>query len=164
MRSTSNRNLSNSWMQPKPPLLKVSETPNFQFGWSNLCLVLRWVALKRRLGGILHAATPLFCKAFGEFVLPARIPPDRLKGDPTPFDKGVFGAANRPRNIYLTIVPAATPCVPLQRGRSLIGCAANSSRNIDLTAVLLRGWLGLRFDSVGFDDLTLWVMNCCFAA
>ena len=50
----------------------------------------RWVALKRRLGGILHAATPLFCKAFGEFVLPARIPPDRLKGDPTPFDKGVL--------------------------------------------------------------------------
>ena len=44
--------------------------------------------MKRRLGGIPHAATPLFCKAFGEFVLPARIPPDRLKGDPTPFDKG----------------------------------------------------------------------------
>ena len=52
----------------------------------------RWVALKRRLGGIPHAATPLFCKVFGEFVLPARIPPDRLKGDPTPFNKGVFGA------------------------------------------------------------------------
>ena len=52
----------------------------------------RWVALKRRLGGIPHAATPLFRKAFGEFVLPARIPPDRLKGDPTPFNKGVFGA------------------------------------------------------------------------
>ncbi|MBQ4565921.1 MAG: hypothetical protein IJA48_06200, partial [Oscillospiraceae bacterium] len=51
----------------------------------------RWVALKRRLGGIPHAATPLFCKAFSEFVLPARIPPDRLKGDPTPFNKGVFG-------------------------------------------------------------------------
>ena len=74
-----------------PPLLKVSETPNFQFGWSNLCLVLRWVALKSRLGGIPHAATPLFCKVFGEFVLPARIPPDRLIGDPTPFNKGVFG-------------------------------------------------------------------------
>ena len=52
----------------------------------------RWVALKRRLGGILHIATPLFRKVFGEFVLPARIPPDRLKGDPTPFNKGVFGA------------------------------------------------------------------------
>ena len=52
----------------------------------------RWVALKRRLGGIPHAATPLFCKVFGESVLPARIPPDRLKGDPTPFNKGVFGA------------------------------------------------------------------------
>ena len=63
----------------------------------------RWVALKRRLGGIPHAATPLFCKVFGEFVLPARIPPDRLKGDPTPFDKGVFGAANRPIDIYLTL-------------------------------------------------------------
>ena len=48
--------------------------------------------MKRRLGGIPHAATPLFCKAFGEFVLPARIPPDRLIGDPTPFNKGVFGA------------------------------------------------------------------------
>ena len=48
--------------------------------------------MKRRLGGILHTATPLFCKVFGEFVLPARIPPDRLSGDPTPFDKGVFGA------------------------------------------------------------------------
>ena len=48
--------------------------------------------MKRRLGGIPHAATPLFCKVFGEFVLPARIPPDRLKGDPTPFDKGGFGA------------------------------------------------------------------------
>ena len=67
----------------------------------------RWVALKRRLGGIPHAATPLFCKAFGEFVLPARIPPDRLKGDPTPFDKGVISAANRPINIYLTAVPRA---------------------------------------------------------
>ena len=48
--------------------------------------------MKRRLGGIPHAATPLFCKVFGEFVLPARIPPDRLIGDPTPFNKGVFGA------------------------------------------------------------------------
>ena len=67
----------------------------------------RWVALKRRLGGIPHAATPLFCKVFGEFVLPARIPPDRLKGDPTPFDKGVISAANRPINIYLTAVPRA---------------------------------------------------------
>ena len=67
----------------------------------------RWVALKRRLGGIPHAATPLFCKVFGEFVLPARIPPDRLKGDPTPFDKGVFGAANSSINIYLTVVPRA---------------------------------------------------------
>ena len=38
----------------------------------------RWVALKRRLGVIPHAATPLFYKVFGEFVLPARIPPDRL--------------------------------------------------------------------------------------
>ena len=47
--------------------------------------------MKRRLGGIPHAATSLFCKAFGEFVLPARIPPDRLIGDPTPFNKGVFG-------------------------------------------------------------------------
>ena len=54
-----------------------------------------WVALKRRLGGIPHAATPLFRKAFGEFVLPARIPPDRLKGDPTPFNKGVFGAGKQ---------------------------------------------------------------------
>ena len=57
--------------------------------------------MKRRLGGIPHAATPLFCKVFGEFVLPARIPPDRLSGDPTPFDKGVISAANRPINIYL---------------------------------------------------------------
>ena len=63
----------------------------------------RWVALKRRLGGIPHAATPLFCKVFGEFVLPARIPPDRLKGDPTPFDKGVFGASNSSINTYLTL-------------------------------------------------------------
>ena len=71
----------------------------------------RWVALKRRLGGIPHAATPLFCKVFGEFVLPARIPPDRLKGDPTPFDKGVFGAANSSINIYLTLfqIPSAEP-------------------------------------------------------
>ncbi|MBQ4565223.1 MAG: hypothetical protein IJA48_02640, partial [Oscillospiraceae bacterium] len=53
----------------------------------------RWVALKRRLGGIPHAATPLFCKVFGEFVLPARIPPDRLLGDPTPVDKGGFGCS-----------------------------------------------------------------------
>ena len=59
--------------------------------------------MKRRLGGIPHAATPLFCKVFGEFVLPARIPPDRLKGDPTPFDKGVFGASNSSRNIDLTL-------------------------------------------------------------
>ena len=64
----------------------------------------RWVALKRRLGGIPHAATPLFCKVFGEFVLPARIPPDRLIGDPTPFDKGVFGYSNISRNIYLTLL------------------------------------------------------------
>ncbi|MBQ4565081.1 MAG: hypothetical protein IJA48_01915 [Oscillospiraceae bacterium] len=63
--------------------------------------------MKRRLGGILHAATPLFCKVFGEFVLPARIPPDRLKGDPTPFDKGVFGASNSSKNICLTLVPRA---------------------------------------------------------
>ena len=62
----------------------------------------RWVALKRRLGGIPHAATPLFCKVFGEFVLPARIPPDRLKGDPTPFNKGVFGAVNCSSNSCLT--------------------------------------------------------------
>ena len=55
----------------------------------------RWVALKRRLGGIPHAATPLFCKVFGEFVLPARIPPDRLSVDPTPFNKGVFGAGKQ---------------------------------------------------------------------
>ena len=61
----------------------------------------RWVALKRRLGGIPHAATPLFCKVFGEFVLPARIPPDRLKGDPTPFNKGVFGASNSSTNFCL---------------------------------------------------------------
>ena len=67
----------------------------------------RWVALKRRLGGIPHAATPLFCKVFGEFVLPSRIPPDRLKGDPTPFDKGVISAANSSINIYLTVVPRA---------------------------------------------------------
>ena len=51
--------------------------------------------MKRRLGGIPHAATPLFCKVFGEFVLPARIPPDRLIGDPTPFNKGVFGAGKQ---------------------------------------------------------------------
>ncbi len=51
--------------------------------------------MKRRLGGIPHAATPLFFKAFGEFVLPARIPPDRLKGDPTPLLKGVFGAGKQ---------------------------------------------------------------------
>ena len=75
-----------------------------QFGVAKASLVKgRWVALKRRLGGIPHAATPLFCKVFGEFVLPARIPPDRLKGDPTPFDKGVFGAANSSINIYLTL-------------------------------------------------------------
>ena len=36
-------------------------------------------------------------------------------------------------NIYLTVVPAATPCVPLQRGRSLIGSAANRPINIYLT-------------------------------
>ena len=63
--------------------------------------------MKRRLGGIPHAATPLFCKVFGEFVLPTRIPPDRLKGDPTPFDKGVIRAANSSINIYLTVVPRA---------------------------------------------------------
>ena len=61
----------------------------------------RWVALKRRLGGIPHAATPLFRKAFGEFVLPARIPPDRLKGDPTPFDKGVFSASRARKTFRL---------------------------------------------------------------
>ena len=61
--------------------------------------------MKRRLGGIPHAATPLFCKVFGEFVLPARIPPDRLKGDPTPFNKGVFGSPNSSISIYLTVVP-----------------------------------------------------------
>ena len=67
----------------------------------------RWVALKRRLGGIPHTATPLFCKVFGEFVLPARIPPDRLLGDPTPFDKGVFGAVDRAVNFRLPVSDAA---------------------------------------------------------
>ena len=70
----------------------------------------RWVALKRRLGGIPHAATPLFRTAFGEFVLPARIPPDRLKGDPTPFNKGVFGAGKLFDKFLFDGQNIPTPC------------------------------------------------------
>ena len=39
-------------------------------------------------------------------------------------------ADDRPISIYLTIVPTATPCVPLERGRSLVGGADDSSINI----------------------------------
>ena len=60
--------------------------------------------MKRRLGGIPHAATPLFCKVFGKFVLPARIPPDRLIGDPTPFNKGVFGAGKQFDKFVFTLI------------------------------------------------------------
>ena len=69
----------------------------------------RWVALKRRPGGIPHAATPLFRKAFGEFVLPARIPPDRLKGDPTPFNKGVYGSGKQFGKFLFAFLCAGRP-------------------------------------------------------
>ena len=48
---------------------------------------------------------------------------------------GVVRNCNSTRNIYLTVVPTATPCVPLERGRSLVGGADDSSRNIYLTVV-----------------------------
>ena len=61
------------------------------------------------------------------------IPPSRLfKATHLPLTREALGAFGSSKNIDLTVMPAATPCVPLQRGRSLIGCAANSSRNIDL--------------------------------
>ena len=43
----------------------------------------------------------VYRKGFGEFVLPARIPPDRPSVDPTPFDKGVFGTVDRTLNFRL---------------------------------------------------------------
>ena len=50
-------------------------------------------------------------------------------------------------NIYLTVVPAAPPCVPFQRGRSLIHGAGDSSGNIylakNLTSAIERRWLPL---------------------
>ncbi|MBQ4565809.1 MAG: hypothetical protein IJA48_05615, partial [Oscillospiraceae bacterium] len=66
-------------------------------------------------------------------------------GSHLPLTREALGAADRPINIDMTVMPTATPCVPLQRGKSLIGGAFGSSRNIDLTAVRpYGGWLVVR--------------------
>ena len=49
-------------------------------------------------------------------------------GSHLPLTREAFGEADSSINIYLPIVPTATPCVPLQRGKSLIDGAEVTDR------------------------------------
>ena len=103
---------------PKTPLLKGVGSPF------------------RRSGGIRAGSTNSPKTLQNNGVAACGIPPSRLfKATHLPLTREALGAFGSSRNIYLTIVPAATPCVPLERGKSLIGGAGNRPINIYLTVV-----------------------------
>ena len=116
--SPANRNFSYCLPVPKTPLLKGVGSPI------------------RRSGGIRAGSTNSPKALQNNGVAACGIPPSRLfKATHLPLTREALGAADRPISIYLTIVPAATPCVPLQRGRALIDGAENRPINIYLTVV-----------------------------